>query len=136
MYRSGKLSEPRVFLGLHSGAHPRAISCAASTTSGIRSNKHRTWVMSPVEIDEVFDVRDDDDCRFTSAEEKKVTTMNKDQIKGKWNQLKGDIKKKWGKMTDDDLLEMEGDMDKLSGKIQERTGDSREDIRKWLNEHK
>jgi uncharacterized protein YjbJ (UPF0337 family) len=37
-------------------------------------------------------------------------------------------------MTDDDFLEAEGDIDKLSGKIQERTGDRKEDIRKWLNE--
>ena len=60
--------------------------------------------------------------------------MNKDQVQGKWQQLKGEIKKKWGKMTDNDLLEVEGDMDKLAGKIQQRTGDKREDIRKWLNE--
>ena len=37
-------------------------------------------------------------------------------------------------MTDDDFLEVEGDMDKLSGKIQERTGDKKEDIRRWLND--
>jgi len=48
--------------------------------------------------------------------------MNQDQIKGKWNQLKGEIKKKWARMTDDDLLEVEGDMDKVSGRIQERSG--------------
>ena len=63
-----------------------------------------------------------------------VDAMNQDQVKGKWNQLKGEIKKKWARMTDDDLLEAEGDIDKLSGKIQERTGDRKEDIRKWLNE--
>jgi len=44
--------------------------------------------------------------------------MNQDQVKGKWNHL----------------LEVEGDIDKLSGKIQERTGDRKEDVRKWLNE--
>jgi uncharacterized protein YjbJ (UPF0337 family) len=60
--------------------------------------------------------------------------MNKDQIKGKWTQMKGDIKTKWAKMTDDDLLAVEGDMDKLAGKIQERTGDRKEDIDKWLKE--
>ncbi len=60
--------------------------------------------------------------------------MNKDQVSGKWQQLKGEIKRKWGKMTDDDLMEAEGDMDKLAGKIQQRTGDRREDIRKWLDE--
>jgi uncharacterized protein YjbJ (UPF0337 family) len=60
--------------------------------------------------------------------------MNQDQAKGKWNQLKGEIKKKWSRMTDDDLLEVEGDIDKLAGRIQERSGDKKEDIRKWLKE--
>ncbi len=60
--------------------------------------------------------------------------MNQDQVKGKWNQLKGEIKTKWAKMTDNDLLEVEGDMDKLAGRIQERTGDGKEDINKWLKE--
>jgi uncharacterized protein YjbJ (UPF0337 family) len=61
------------------------------------------------------------------------TRMNQDQVSGKWKQLKGQIKAKWGKMTDDDLTEAEGDMEKLAGRIQERTGDSRENIRNWLN---
>ena len=60
--------------------------------------------------------------------------MDKDRMKGKWNQLKGDIKRKWGQVTDNDLLETEGDMDKLIGKIQERTGEQRDAIRNWLNE--
>jgi uncharacterized protein YjbJ (UPF0337 family) len=65
---------------------------------------------------------------------KRVKSMNKDQTKGKWNQLKGEIKRRWAKMTDDDLLQVEGDMDKLAGRIQERTGDRKEDIRRWLDE--
>jgi len=60
--------------------------------------------------------------------------MNTDQTKGKWKQLKGEIKRRWAKMTDDDLLQVEGDMDELAGRIQERTGDRKEDIRKWLDE--
>lgn len=60
--------------------------------------------------------------------------MNQDQAKGSWQQLKGEIKKKWGQLTDDDLMEVEGDMDKLAGKIQQRTGDRREEIRRWLDE--
>ncbi|HLK86192.1 MAG TPA: CsbD family protein [Candidatus Binataceae bacterium] len=60
--------------------------------------------------------------------------MNKDQTKGKWNQLKGEIKRRWARVTDDDLLEVEGDMDKLAGRIQERTGDRKEEIRRWLDE--
>jgi len=59
--------------------------------------------------------------------------MNREQARGKWDQLKGEIKKKWARMTDDDLVEAEGDMDKLAGKIQQRTGDKKEEIRRWLD---
>jgi uncharacterized protein YjbJ (UPF0337 family) len=62
--------------------------------------------------------------------------MDSDQMKGKWKQLKGEIKRKWGQVTDDDLLRVEGDMDVLIGKIQERTGEQRDAIRQWLNERK
>jgi uncharacterized protein YjbJ (UPF0337 family) len=61
--------------------------------------------------------------------------MDSDRMKGKWNQLKGQIKRKWGKVTDDDLMQSEGDMDKLIGKIQERTGEQRDAIREWFNSH-
>jgi len=54
------------------------------------------------------------------------------KTQGKWNQLKGEIKLKWGKMTDNDLLEAEGSADKLIGKIQERSGERREAIQDWL----
>jgi uncharacterized protein YjbJ (UPF0337 family) len=60
--------------------------------------------------------------------------MNQDQMKGKWNQLKGEIKKKWAHVTDNDLLEAEGNVDKLVGKIQERTGDKREDIQRHIDQ--
>jgi uncharacterized protein YjbJ (UPF0337 family) len=59
--------------------------------------------------------------------------MDSDRIKGKWRQLKGEIKRRWGKVTDNDLTEAEGDMEKLVGKIQERTGERREAIEKWLD---
>jgi uncharacterized protein YjbJ (UPF0337 family) len=59
--------------------------------------------------------------------------MNQDQFKGKWNQMKGEIKKKWAGVTDDDLLHAEGNLDKLIGKIQERTGQQKEAIRHELD---
>jgi uncharacterized protein YjbJ (UPF0337 family) len=62
--------------------------------------------------------------------------MDSDRMKGKWNQIKGDIKRKWGKITDDDLLQAEGNMDKLIGTIQQRTGEQRDAIRQWLDEQK
>jgi uncharacterized protein YjbJ (UPF0337 family) len=62
--------------------------------------------------------------------------MDSDRMKGKWNQLKGEVKRKWGQVTDDDLLQVEGNMDKLIGKIQERTGEQRDAIRQWLDEQR
>ena len=59
--------------------------------------------------------------------------MNSDMVKGKIKQLQGEIKRKWGKLTDDDIMQAEGSMDKLVGKIQERTGEQREAIEKWLH---
>ena len=41
--------------------------------------------------------------------------MNKDQFKGRWTQFKGELKKQWGKFTDDDLLQIEGDYQKFQG---------------------
>jgi uncharacterized protein YjbJ (UPF0337 family) len=58
--------------------------------------------------------------------------MNKDIVKGKLKQLAGEIKQKWGRITDDDLMQAEGSLDKLVGRIQERTGEQREAIEKWF----
>jgi uncharacterized protein YjbJ (UPF0337 family) len=48
--------------------------------------------------------------------------MNWDTIQGKWKQVKGQVKEKWGKLTDDDLDVVAGKKDQLVGKIQERYG--------------
>ena len=52
--------------------------------------------------------------------------MNWDQAQGKWTQLKGSVKEKWGKLTDDDLKVIDGKKDRLVGKIQERYGVTKE----------
>lgn len=52
--------------------------------------------------------------------------MNKDILKGKWRQMRGDMKKWWGELTDDELDKIEGDRDKLIGLLQEKYGHSRE----------
>jgi uncharacterized protein YjbJ (UPF0337 family) len=59
--------------------------------------------------------------------------VDSDKLKGRWHQLKGEIKRKWGKVTDDDLMEAEGNMEKLVGRIQQRSGERREAIEKWLD---
>lgn len=48
--------------------------------------------------------------------------MNWEMIQGKWEQLKGDVKTRWAKLTDDDLGNISAKRDKLVGKIQERYG--------------
>jgi uncharacterized protein YjbJ (UPF0337 family) len=52
--------------------------------------------------------------------------MNADIFKGQWKQLRGEIKKWWGELTDDDLDIIEGERDKLVGRVQERYGYARD----------
>jgi uncharacterized protein YjbJ (UPF0337 family) len=59
--------------------------------------------------------------------------MNEDILTGKWNQLKGEIKKQWGKLTDDELDQIEGQRDKLLGKMQEKYGYARFDAERELD---
>jgi uncharacterized protein YjbJ (UPF0337 family) len=56
--------------------------------------------------------------------------MNSDQLEGKWKQLKGAVKEKWGKLTDDDLEQIAGKREKLIGKLQERYGITKEEAEK------
>jgi uncharacterized protein YjbJ (UPF0337 family) len=52
--------------------------------------------------------------------------VNSDILSGKWKQVKGEVKKQWGRLTDDDLQVIEGHQDKLIGLVQERYGYARE----------
>ncbi len=60
--------------------------------------------------------------------------MNADVLKGKWKEIKGGIKQKWGKLTDDDITEIEGHEDKLLGILQKRYGYSKDQAEKEYNE--
>ena len=60
--------------------------------------------------------------------------MNWDQIKGNWNQSKGELKVRWGRLTDDDLTMIEGERDKLIGRLQELYGISREEAERQVDE--
>lgn len=60
--------------------------------------------------------------------------MNKLQIKGDWNIIKGKLTQKWADLTDDDLQYVEGKQDELIGRIQKRTGESREAVEEALKE--
>ncbi len=56
--------------------------------------------------------------------------VNIDILKGKWKEIKGDIKAKWGKLTDDDLKEISGNQEKLVGILQKRYGYGKEEAEK------
>jgi len=60
--------------------------------------------------------------------------MNKLELKGDWNITKGKLKQRWAKLTDDDLQYVDGQSEELLGRIQKRTGESREAIEKALKE--
>jgi len=53
--------------------------------------------------------------------------------KGSWNELKGKVKQKWGELTDDDLTYAEGQEEELIGKLQKKTGQTREEVVNYLN---
>lgn len=60
--------------------------------------------------------------------------FNKNKIEGNWNQFKGGIQTLWGKITDDDLEQVNGNLTKLYGIIQEKYGDSIDEVEKKLSQ--
>jgi uncharacterized protein YjbJ (UPF0337 family) len=66
--------------------------------------------------------------------------MDWNRVEGNWKQVKGQVKEKWGKLTDDDLSVINGRRDQLEGKIQERYGLAKDQVRKdidnWYNSQK
>ena len=62
--------------------------------------------------------------------------MNEDVLKGEWKELKGKIKAKWGQLTDDDVAELEGNMDKVAGHLQQRYGYAKERAEKEYDDFK
>ncbi len=59
--------------------------------------------------------------------------MNKLQLKGTWDQVKGRLKQTYGTLTDDDLIYVEGKEDELVGKLKSKLGKSEEEVRELLN---
>jgi uncharacterized protein YjbJ (UPF0337 family) len=60
--------------------------------------------------------------------------INAQELQGQWNKLKGQVKEKWGQLTDDDLQISGGNVDQLVGRIQQKTGVARDAIEKFLND--
>ena len=65
--------------------------------------------------------------------------MNRTVSKAKWKQVRGKVKERWGRLTDNEITVMNGEIDQLVGKIQERYGLAREevenDVREWYEKH-
>ncbi|MGC1723436.1 MAG: CsbD family protein [Isosphaeraceae bacterium] len=60
--------------------------------------------------------------------------INVQGLQGHWNQLKGELMKRWGELSEDDLKWSGGNIDQLVGRIQQRTGETRESIEKYLDQ--
>ncbi|MCR9232138.1 CsbD family protein [Gimesia chilikensis] len=60
--------------------------------------------------------------------------MNSDIIQGKWKQIKGQAKQKWGELTDDELDQIDGKRDELVGKIQEHYGIAKDEAEEQVNQ--
>lgn len=65
--------------------------------------------------------------------------MNKEQLQGKWEQLKGSVRERWGELTNDDVDQIQGDTEQLVGRIREQYGiakeEAEEQVNEWLNNH-
>jgi uncharacterized protein YjbJ (UPF0337 family) len=60
--------------------------------------------------------------------------MNMDSVKGKWTEIKGEIRKAWGKLTDDELEQTKGDLTSIQGLLQQKYGKAKEDYRGKVSE--
>jgi len=60
--------------------------------------------------------------------------INQQVLQGHWNEIKGKLRTRWGQLTDDDLPQFQGEVDKLVGTIQRKTGEGREAIERYLND--
>ncbi len=59
--------------------------------------------------------------------------MNSEQFTGQWLQFKGALKQLWGKLADDDVMQIEGRYEAYVGRAEKRYGDQKEETFKWLN---
>jgi len=60
--------------------------------------------------------------------------VNRQQLEGKWNEIKGKLKEKWGTLTDDELSRAEGNVEQLVGMVQRKTGRAKEEVEKFIDD--
>ena len=71
----------------------------------------------------------------TNKQVKRDFVLNEDTLKGKRKEMRGEVQKMWGKLTDDELDQTKGDLTALSGIIQQRYGESKEAVQTKLNDY-
>lgn len=62
-----------------------------------------------------------------------MNAINENLLKGKWNELKGEVQKLWGRLTDDELEQVKGDAKSLHGIVQQKYGIKEEEFREKVN---
>ncbi|MFW8594666.1 CsbD family protein [Cribrihabitans neustonicus] len=60
--------------------------------------------------------------------------MNWDEVQGKWKEMKGNVRSKWGELTEDEVDQVAGDREALEGKIQQKYGRSKEEARREVDD--
>ena len=60
--------------------------------------------------------------------------MNRDQIEGKWTEIKGRLREAYGDLSDDDLEEARGNREQMEGVLQQKTGNSKEEVRRKVDD--
>ena len=60
--------------------------------------------------------------------------MDRDLFKGNWHKFKGDLQQKWGQLSDDDLMETEGDYDKFMELVRKRYEDQEDELKNWTED--
>jgi len=72
--------------------------------------------------------------KSSAGSQSNMPVLNRDTLSGQWKQVKGEVKKKWGQLTDDDMMQIEGNYDKLVGSLQTRYGYTREHVEREIND--
>ena len=76
---------------------------------------------------------DEINCNWYYKFDREVNIMNQEQFEGLWHQLKGKAKEQWGKLTDDDLAKIDGNLENLYGVIREKYGYTLEEAKREVN---
>jgi uncharacterized protein YjbJ (UPF0337 family) len=85
------------------------------------------WISLPL----LLDTRATPNAQHNPSQ-RKERVMNWDQFEGKWKQMKGRVKEKWGQLTDDELDQIGGKRDRLAGLLQEKYGIAKDEAEREL----